>query len=526
MISKFKELLVARFGKDLCNHIVHAIYTAGGIDEFDCESDGFALISSTGKFLIANAPLYEILGIENTGQLDNQCWQKYCRSSQVQFFLKNSAPDFAASGVWWGRVKAQHSSGHEIALNLSLVRLETGQTVCLVRTEEAQAARTMREGQYPDMWAAYGAATKQQLARSIGHDFANLIAVMSGSIEEAASSTHIQDVSGVRFDLLELALVEARRMVADLQNFPRSNERPRCRDVMSFGPMLKRALFDRTGAECDFTLEQPETPQFVWSTSSDFLIALTTILELIFRAHPEAKVLARADTLTKGFDPVDGFLSKNVSYTEIAIQFALPTHANDLRTIFSDGGHSWALSGMDSVIFAGLLRDNQAAQSFRDLGELGQEVTLVWPNKPALSWTDVEQVCLEPSCNLEDCCILVVDDSPLMSDLLSKILDDTGASTLAVSKPEEALRLVEQSPHIWSAVITDLDMPNLNGLELTKKMRAISQSLPVILVSGQAHDFAVDITPFSAVLSKPVVPSQLVATVSAQVARAINGKSC
>ncbi|WP_273508098.1 hypothetical protein, partial [Planktotalea frisia] len=55
--------------------------------------------------------------------------------------------------------------------------------------------------------------------------------------------------------------------------------------------------------------------------------------------------------------------------------------------------------------------------------------------------------------------------------------------------------------------------------ELAKKIRAISQSLPVILVSGHAKIFAERASPFSAVLSKPVVAKELVAAVSAQVAK-------
>ncbi|MEN8951996.1 response regulator [Planktotalea arctica] len=519
MSATLKKLLVERFGEDLCNRIEHAVFTAGGIEDFDCESDGIALISPAGKFLFVNFQLSELLGIEDAGHLGCLRWQEFCSSAEVLSFLKSHAPAFAASGVWWGRVNARHTSGHVVALNLSLTLLETGHTVCLARTEQAQWARKMRAPEYPDMWAAYGAAAKQQLAHSIGHDFANLMTVISASIEVMPPSAETQNMSEAELDRLGLALVEARRMIGDLQNFPRSDKQALCRDLMPFEQMTKRALFERTGIDCDIRFEEPHVPQFVWSTPSDFLVVLTTIFEHIFRALPESRISAQAGKLAADFEPVAGFLSKNASYTEIAFHLAPSSSASTLCALFTEGGQAWALSGIDSAIFTGLLRDNHAAMSFKDLGGAGCQVSLAWPNRYAPPLVEVERVCAESVSVLKDCRILVVDDSPFMSDFLSKILDDSGALTLAVSKPEDALRIIEQSPHIWSALITDLDMPNLNGLELAKKIRAISQSLPVILVSGHAKIFAERASPFSAVLSKPVVAKELVAAVSAQVGK-------
>ncbi|WP_085311603.1 response regulator [Planktotalea arctica] len=519
MSATLKKLLVEHFGEDLCNRIEHAVFTAGGIEDFDCESDGIALISPAGKFLFVNFQLSELLEIEDAGHLGGLRWQEFCSSAEVLSFLRSHAPTFAASGVWWGRVNARHRSGDVVALNLSLTLLETGHTVCLARTEQAQGARKMRAPEYPDMWAAYGAAAKQQLAHSIGHDFANLMTVISASIEVMPPSAETQNMSDAELDRLGLALVEARRMIGDLQNFPRSDKQARCRDLMPFEKMTKRALLERTGVDCDIRFEEPQVPQFVWSAPSDFLVVLTTIFEHIFRAVPESKISAQAGKLAADFEPVAGFLSKNASYTEISFHLPPSSSASTLCALFTEGGQAWALSGIDSAIFEGLLRDNHAAMSFKDLGGAGYQVSLAWPNRYAPPLVEVERVCAETVSVLKDCRILVVDDSPFMSDFLSKILDDSGALTLAVSKPEDALRIIEQSPHIWSALITDLDMPNLNGLELAKKIRAISQSLPVILVSGHAKIFAERASPFSAVLSKPVVAKELVAAVSAQVAK-------
>lgn len=52
------------------------------------------------------------------------------------------------------------------------------------------------------------------------------------------------------------------------------------------------------------------------------------------------------------------------------------------------------------------------------------------------------------------------------------------------TNPLQALALVKNNPEQFDLVVTDLAMPEMNGLELAGEIRAIRENIPVIMISG------------------------------------------
>lgn len=108
--------------------------------------------------------------------------------------------------------------------------------------------------------------------------------------------------------------------------------------------------------------------------------------------------------------------------------------------------------------------------------------------------------------------IIVVDDEPVIADTLVNILEGEGHDALAVSHGESAVKWAKMV--LPDAVISDVVMPGMNGIETAK---AIMQSLPncrIILFSGQAA--SVDLLTKARaegykfeVLAKPINPEKL-----------------
>jgi two-component system, OmpR family, response regulator len=105
--------------------------------------------------------------------------------------------------------------------------------------------------------------------------------------------------------------------------------------------------------------------------------------------------------------------------------------------------------------------------------------------------------------------ILLVEDDPTSSRILSAALKTAGHEVMNADDGTEALELLAK--HHFQFVITDLVMPNLNGLNLIKKIRLKWQHMPLILMSGYlAKDTGkaiIDQT--AAYLQKPVNPTTL-----------------
>jgi two-component system, chemotaxis family, sensor kinase CheA len=87
--------------------------------------------------------------------------------------------------------------------------------------------------------------------------------------------------------------------------------------------------------------------------------------------------------------------------------------------------------------------------------------------------------------------VLVVEDSFTVRELQRSILEAGGYPVVTARDGRDALGVLDADPEI-SLVVTDVDMPRLNGFELTRAIRASGQraSLPVIIITsrGTAED--------------------------------------
>ena len=78
--------------------------------------------------------------------------------------------------------------------------------------------------------------------------------------------------------------------------------------------------------------------------------------------------------------------------------------------------------------------------------------------------------------------ILIVDDEPDMVENCTRILRRVGYRVLATTDPERALSLVE-SDHP-DVLLTDLKMPNMDGMELMRRAHEVDPTLPVIMITA------------------------------------------
>ena len=82
--------------------------------------------------------------------------------------------------------------------------------------------------------------------------------------------------------------------------------------------------------------------------------------------------------------------------------------------------------------------------------------------------------------------ILIVEDDLDMQRLLVDYLKKSGMEAVATDSPKEALEMLKSKQNFHLAVL-DIMLPEMDGLELCKKMREISD-LPIIGVSiGQTR---------------------------------------
>ncbi len=79
-------------------------------------------------------------------------------------------------------------------------------------------------------------------------------------------------------------------------------------------------------------------------------------------------------------------------------------------------------------------------------------------------------------------CILVVEDEPVIRELMAILLEEEGYTVHQACDGLEALETMEQHP--VDLVLSDVKMPRLDGAALAHRLRAQDARLPVILMSA------------------------------------------
>ena len=80
--------------------------------------------------------------------------------------------------------------------------------------------------------------------------------------------------------------------------------------------------------------------------------------------------------------------------------------------------------------------------------------------------------------------ILVVEDNPDAREMVSFILASEGFSVITAEDGQAALELVKDQPP--DLIITDIQMPNLDGIEMIKRLRQQfeSHTVPIVVMSA------------------------------------------
>ena len=105
--------------------------------------------------------------------------------------------------------------------------------------------------------------------------------------------------------------------------------------------------------------------------------------------------------------------------------------------------------------------------------------------------------------------VLVVDDSSMSRKYISQMLESLSIKSIETAKDgSEALQLIEEG-HRFDLIITDYNMPNVDGQELTEHIRNHSEqpTVPILMVTSEQNESrlaAVQSAGVSAICNKPL----------------------
>jgi len=102
--------------------------------------------------------------------------------------------------------------------------------------------------------------------------------------------------------------------------------------------------------------------------------------------------------------------------------------------------------------------------------------------------------------------ILLIDDEPMVTDICEMMLKALGHKVLKAHSGSEGIKIYEANRDRIDLIISDFNMPGMNGQEVVNKLRILDHGVQVLLQSGGlsvTHEEEAMVRGFNGFLQKP-----------------------
>jgi signal transduction histidine kinase len=331
------------------------------------------------------------------------------------------------------------------------------------------------------------------LAGGIAHDFNNLLTAIGGNTELALSCNPEQDV---RLSLEEIrnAFIRARDLVRRILVFSRRQETDR--KPMLLTPIVEEAL----------TLLQSSIPanvQMDVHCLQDLPMVLgdaSQIHQVIMNLGTNAMhaMEQRGGRLTIAVERAEN-TAYEAPLRELAPGRYLKVTVGDTGTgispeiinqifdpFFSTKGQGG--TGLGLAMVHGIVRDHLGAITVES--ELGRGTTFRVFLPESLKQSATVSAVVEGPARGAGQHIMYVDDEEPLVLMTTRVLESLGYRCTGFSDPHAALQAFLTNSDSFDAVITDMTMPRMSGVDLARSMYRIHPEIPVAIASGYGGEMA------------------------------------
>ena len=359
------------------------------------------------------------------------------------------------------------------------------------------------------------------LAGGIAHDFNNILSPIMTHTEMALMD--LPEDSPVRFSLREVfkASERARDLVKQILAFSRQTEREPV--PLKMGLIIKEALkLLRSSIPTTIEIQQ----QIM--TDSDAILADPTQMHQVimnlcanaFHAMREKGGVLEVSLADEYVDPESAYQFDNLrlgSYLKLSIRDSGQGMDPDvIEKIFEpyfttkDKGVG---TGLGMAVVLGIVQNHGG--SIQVNSEIGKG-TVFNVYLPKLETATIEQIPISESTPKGVERVLLIDDEAAIINAGKQMLERLGYEVITRTSSIDALELFRSQPDRFDIVITDMTMPNMTGVELSKEVMNIRPDIPVILCTGfseQINGEKASGMGIRAFIMKPIVMSQMANTI-------------
>jgi len=100
--------------------------------------------------------------------------------------------------------------------------------------------------------------------------------------------------------------------------------------------------------------------------------------------------------------------------------------------------------------------------------------------------------------------ILIADDDDMVRNFLVAVMKSEGYDVLACTDGQEGLELSRKLASKIDLIVTDLEMPHMNGVEFCAHVRAERPGVKIVIISGSGNRQLTGVAQDASFLSKPL----------------------
>ena len=343
------------------------------------------------------------------------------------------------------------------------------------------------------------------MASGIAHDFNNILGTILGNVELARQDA--SNNSDVQLSLLEIEKAgrRARDLVRQILTF--SRKEPPQRTLLNLNELVHEvARLIRLSLPQNIALNvqiAPNTPA-VLAEATQVQQALINLCSNASDAigakggtiHIELGQVPSADTFNPAFQ--DAAQERRRARRPLQVALAVRDtgagmDADLVQRVFEPFFTTKPTgqgTGLGLAVVHGVMRAHEGFAHVRSTPGAGSVFTLHFPAAMQEGGSQVAATLIRPNVPAPEKLqaqgqhIMVVDDDTALVFLVERALKRRGFRVTSFTQPELALRALRDQPHAYDLMVTDYNMPDLNGVDLMRQAQAIRSDLPIALASG------------------------------------------
>lgn len=504
----------------------------------EASDDGIALTDPQGVFIFMNRAHAAMFGYPDPSALIGRPWSVLYAPDEAQRINEEAMPVLFEQGQWRGETQGRRADGTPIEQEIALSLAPQGGIMCITRDVSDRRAMEREKGRLREqLMLAQRQEVVGQLASGIAHDFNNLIAAISGTAELLR---HIED-NRVRHHALRIqsAATTAAGLTEKLLTLGRRVPHPRLVD-------LRRTIWDvrdlvapsLTDPLHRIELELPPAPLMALTDDTELnQVVLNLVLNARDALRPGGTARIKLEVLkADGYQPTGKLVLGTLPQVPAALirvsDTGIGIRPEELEQVFEPffTHKGEAGTGLGLAVVAGIIASNNGALAIQSWPDCGTVFEIWWPLEPGTAPGPAHdgEAIARPGPGLLGKAILVIDDNPAVVDTVTAMLEQVGAEVGPCLDPADAIAVLREDPAAWDLVITDYDMPRMNGAGLAKALRKLRADLPILLLTALPRVHQLHQGPdgvFDGVLGKPTSAARLAGAAAAAISAARQRKA-